>query len=59
MAGGKEVATDDPEVRKAAEFAVGQLAAQSNSLVPPQLKEVHSHLQQASDPLPRDLLMRA
>lgn len=42
MAGGKDAATDDPEVRKAAEFAVGQLAGQSNSLVPPKLDEVRS-----------------
>ena len=42
MAGGKNVATDDPEVRKAADFAVGQLAGQSNSLVPPKLEEVRA-----------------
>jgi len=42
MAGGKELATDDPGVRKAADFAVGQLAGQSNSLVPPTLEEVTS-----------------
>ncbi len=40
MAGGKELSTDDPEVKKAADFAVGQLAGQSNSLVPPKLEEV-------------------
>ena len=42
MAGGKELSTDDPEVRKAADFAVGQLAGQSNSLVPPKLEEVRA-----------------
>jgi len=42
LGGTKDVSVDDPEVKKAAEFAVQQLAGQSNSLVPPKLKEVVS-----------------
>ena len=40
LGGAKDVSVDEPEVKKAAEFAVQQLAGQSNSLVPPKLKEV-------------------
>lgn len=36
------LAAGDPGVQAAAAFAVQQLAAQSNSLVPPELKEVRA-----------------
>ena len=38
--GGEPLAVDSRGVQDAAEFAVRELAAQSNSLVPPKLKEV-------------------
>lgn len=40
LGGPKQLSIDDAEVKAAAEFAVKQLAAQSNSLMPPTLKEV-------------------
>ena len=40
LGGPKQLSVDDAEVKAAAEFAVKQLAAQSNSLMPPTLKEV-------------------
>ena len=42
--GGEPLAVDSRSVLDAAEFAVGELAAQSNSLAPPKLKEVRLSL---------------
>lgn len=40
--GGSPRAVDSQDVQEAAKFAVRELAAQSNSLLPPELKEVGS-----------------